>query len=71
MPMEHSVDEKVLFDKISRFLRLDDARPFLAKVEDRRNRCLGSLRGNTELIEVGRSQGRIEILDWILSLKEE
>jgi len=67
----HSAEEKVQLDKISRFLRLDDARPFLEKIVDRRNRCLGSLRGNTEIIEIGRSQGRVEILEWILNLKEE
>jgi len=64
-------DEQVQLDKISRFLRLDDAKPFLEKLVDRRNRCFGSLQGNSELIEIGRSQGRIEILNWILNLKEE
>jgi ferritin len=71
MTESHSQDEKIQLEKISRFLRLDDARPLLAKVEDRRNRCLSSLRVNTETIEIGRSQGRIEILDWLLGLKED
>jgi hypothetical protein len=67
----HNEEERIIYDKIRRFLQLDDARPLLSRVEDRRNRCLGSLRGNTELIEIGRSQGRLEILDWLLGLKED
>jgi hypothetical protein len=71
MPVDYSNEEKILLEKISRFLRLDDARPLLSRIEDRRNKCLSSLRANTELIEIGRSQGRIEILDWLLKLKED
>ena len=56
-------------EKISRFLRQDDAKLFLEHVSDRYRKCVSSLRGNSELIEVGRSQGRLEILDWILKLK--
>lgn len=66
-----STDDKVLLDKISRYLRLDDAKPFFEKIADRRNRVIGSLQGNSELIEIGRSQGRLEILNWILNLREE
>lgn len=63
--------DAVVLDKIQRFLRLTDGKPFFERLEERRSRAYSSLRSNSELIEVGRSQGRIEILEWIMNMKEE
>lgn len=69
--LAQSEKNKIEADKIARYLRLEDGKPFLAKIADRLNRCQSSLQGNSEVIEIGRSQGRIDILNWILSLKED
>jgi len=67
-----TVDEKIVLDKIQRYLRLDDGKPFLERVAWRRNRVIDSLASNSEVIQIGRSQGRLEILNWILNdLKED
>ena len=67
-----TVDEKIVLDKIQRYLRLDDGKPFLERVAWRCNRVIDSLASNSEVIQIGRSQGRLEILNWILNdLKED
>lgn len=57
-------------DKISRYLRQDDGKRFWEVIQNRRWQVSNALKNNSELIEVGRSQGRLDILDWLLSLKE-
>ena len=67
-----TTEEKIRFDKISRYLRLDDGAPFLDELHQRRNRVYGSLKGASEIITIGRYQGQLEILDWIITtLREE
>ena len=58
-------------DKIGRYLRMSEGQFFMERVEERHRRTLGSLRNNIDLIEIGRSQGQLNILDWILRMREE
>lgn len=61
--------EAEISDKIARLLRSPEGKIFMQRLEERRTRCYGSLRENSELLQIGRSQGRVDILDWILSMR--
>lgn len=58
-------------DKINRCLRSDEARELVESLCDARRREIVQLIGSRELLDIGRCQGRLEILNWLLKLREE
>jgi hypothetical protein len=63
--------EKVIWDKIARLLRTDDGKLLLEKVDNRHKWHIKNLQVAHDLIEIGREQGRLEILEWLLTMRED
>ncbi len=72
---QQRAQEAKVEDKIRRFLNgrgeSTDAALLVAYLEERLRNCYRSLAGSNELITVGRTQGKIEILEQILDLRKE
>lgn len=58
-------------DKIRRLLRSEDSRTLVERLQQRWREEYNTVRSSRELIEIGRAQGKLEIIDWILKLREE
>lgn len=58
-------------DKIARLLRLDDAKTLITRVVERREEIRKSLQAARDVIDIHRYQGNLDVLDWILSFREE
>ena len=57
--------------KIAKFLRQPEANEFFQRVYEKQQQENRSLRTCTDLLGIGRYQGKLEIIDWLLKLKEE
>lgn len=56
---------------ISRLLRSEDGKTFVAWLVDRQNKDHRQLQAACDLLEIGRYQGSLNTLEQILNLKEE
>lgn len=72
---QQRTQEAKVEDKIRRFLcgrgETADAVLFATHLEDAARSKYGSLKSSSDLLNVGRNQGYIQALEWVLSLKEE
>lgn len=57
--------------EIARLLRSEDGKYFLAWINEQIQCHTSQLKGLSEPITIGRSQGRLEILDKLLTMREE
>ena len=57
--------------KTQRWLHNEDGKTFIERLLRRKLEEYSGLRSSRELIEIGRYQGKLEIIDWILRLREE
>lgn len=58
-------------DKTRKLLRQDDAKSFVERLQERRQEEYSRLKNASDLVQIGRGQGRVDILEWLLSLKED
>jgi hypothetical protein len=58
-------------DKARRWMRMDDAKTVIERAQIKHTNAIRSLRDSRELLDIGRYQGQLEILDWFLKLREE
>ena len=64
----------VIYDnapKVDKWLREHDAEPFLEWARERQAHYLKDLKGTNMLEDIYRAQGALEILDYIVGLKNE
>ena len=64
------MNEAEIADKISRWLKQPEAEFFMERVFEKQKRTVTALKNNIDLLEIGRNQGQLYILDWILRLRE-
>lgn len=65
------MNEAEILDRIGRYLRQADGQYFIDRVQERQKRAMSSLKNNIDLLEIGRNQGQLVVLDWILRMREE
>lgn len=57
-------------DKISRALRTPEGELLMEKVRERRHRVVTDMAVCDDILEMGRNQGKLTILDWIMRMRE-
>jgi hypothetical protein len=63
------LSETEIIDKIGRMLRTPEGELLMTKVREKHRYFLSILRNTTDLVEMGRAQGQLFVLAWILELR--
>lgn len=71
VPSQRELSDAEIVDKIGRWMRQPEAQLFMERVEQKSKYALQGLKTAVDMHNVGRSQGQLDVLDWILRLRRE
>ena len=63
--------EQLEKQRIARLFRTDDGKLFIQRIRKEYDIQARQIASAREIVDVGRCQGKLDVLDWILSLLEE